>query len=112
MSDASDRRCIEVIVPFLRIRSVAISGFRTIAASSRPTVKPDSPPRLHQHFRCDQHAFPVIESIAFNDLVTVCEELSEQFRVLRVFIQSRRLTKVGDESIALILEQGSNPGPN
>lgn len=43
VSGASDRLCIAVIVPFLRIQSVAISGSRTMAASSRPTAKPDGP---------------------------------------------------------------------
>lgn len=43
VSGASDRLCIVVIVPFLRIRSVAISDSGTMAASSRPTVKPDGP---------------------------------------------------------------------
>lgn len=41
VSGASDRLCIAAIVPFLRIRSVTISGSRTMAASSRPTAKPD-----------------------------------------------------------------------
>jgi len=43
VSGASDKLCIAVIVPFLRIRSVAISDSRTMAASSRPTVKPGRP---------------------------------------------------------------------
>ena len=43
VSGASDRLCIAVTVPFLRIRSVAIPGSRTMAAPSRWTAKPDGP---------------------------------------------------------------------
>ena len=44
VSGASDKPCIAAIVPFLRIRSVAISDSRTMAALSGPTVKPDGCP--------------------------------------------------------------------
>jgi hypothetical protein len=40
---ASDRLCVAAIVPFPRIRPVAISDSGTMAAPSRPTVKPDGP---------------------------------------------------------------------
>jgi hypothetical protein len=43
VSGASDRLCIAVIVPFLRIRAVAIPDSRTMAGTSRLTVKPDGP---------------------------------------------------------------------
>ncbi len=40
---APDRLCVAAIVPFPRIRPVAISDSGTMAASARPTVKPDGP---------------------------------------------------------------------
>lgn len=40
---ASGRLCVAAIAPFPRIRPVAISDSGTMAASSRPTVKPDDP---------------------------------------------------------------------